>query len=247
MNVADELFKIWSAKPAHKSSAKTDVKKSERKTRGSRSETKPVKPKSGEEPKKHLTLLEQFLDSEKSLKINSSSSVSAKAEEPNSPNFMKAIRSIQKNAEKLGIPKESGTFCKNGTLYILDGHRVVKSKYDFLGVKDNPDGMEVERFFESSQFSKKINSPSFNELSKLVKETRKNAGKRKPTRVLYQFDNGLTVNADYLLDAMAITGNTEFGYSDNGNPLCSRSEDGLYEVVVCPVNSVEKFRGCKIA
>lgn len=254
MNIADELFDIWSAKPANKSLVKANKsEKSKRFSRALKSEDKTEKSKPVEKSEEYYSLLAQFLDAEKPLKSKKKSfdvcspSAFVAAQAPNDKNFMAAIKSIQKNAEKIGISKESGTFCKDGTLYIHDSHRIVKSKYDFIGAEENPKGFDAERFFETFKSSNKISSPSFEELSEMVKKTRREAGKRKPTRVLYQFKNGLTVNADYLLDAMAITGTSEFYCSDNKSPLIFKSEDDFYEVVVCPVNPAEKFQGCRIA
>lgn len=236
MNIADELFEIWSAKPAKKSSEKIEVEKSKRKSEGSKTEVE-----SAEAKTEIGSLLDLLMDVQEphGEKPNPSKKIGG--------NFMAAIRNIQKSAEKLGISKEAGTFCKDGTLYIHDSHRIVKSKYDFIGAGENPKGFDAERFFETFKSSKKISSPSFEELAEMVKKTRREAGKRKPTRVLYQFKNGLTVNADYLLDAMAITGSSEFYCSDNKSPLIFKSEDDFYEVVVRPVNPSEKFQGCRIA
>ena len=236
MGTADELFDLWLSKPAKKSTAKTEVKKSKRVFTAQKSEPKSAETKTG-----IGSLLDLLTD------IQEPKQVAKHPSKKSEGDFMDAIRNIQKNAEKLGFSKEKGTFCKNKTLYILDSHRIVKSKYDFIGASENPEAHDVEGFFEEIETVKKTNAPSFSELTEMVKKARKDAGKRKPARVLYQFEDGLTVNADYLLDAMAITRNSEFGYSDKKSPLIFKSEDGLYEVAVLPVNPAEKFQGCKVA
>lgn len=166
-----------------------------------------------------------------------------------SKDFMQAIKSIQKSAVKYGIDEACATFTEGDFLYIHDNFRVVKSKHKFMKAGENVGGFDVNKFFSTVYKSntKKLTAPAISELSEMVKKTRKDAGKRKPTRVLYQFKNGLTINADYLLEAMEITGSNKFTYSDLMHPLLFKSDDKNYEVIVCPVHSAEKFQGCRIA
>ena len=166
-----------------------------------------------------------------------------------SKTFMKTIEGIQKSAEKHGFDRSCATFSEGKFLYILDGHRILKSKQKFITAGKNVGGFDVDNIFGDThnRITEKIASPTYAELSEMVKKTRKDAGKRKPTRVLYQFKNGLTVDADYLLDALNITENTEFSFTDRTHPLVFESKDKNYEMLVCPVHSAEKFQGCRIA
>ena len=217
MSVVDELLKMWDAKPTEKSTEKS-VQKS---TRNS------------------------------ARKAERKSTAKSKAQEKNvlSKTFMKTIEGIQKSAEKHGIDKACATFFEGKFLYVLDGHRILKSKQKFIKAGKNVGGFDVDNIFGDvhNRITEKITSPTYAELSEMVNKTRKDAGKRKPTRVLYQFKNGLTVDADYLLDALSITDNTEFSFTDKTHPMIFESKDKNYEVLVCPVNSAEKFHGCKVA
>jgi len=69
-------------------------------------------------------------------------------------------------------------------------------------------------------------------------------GKR-GAKVAYTFeDNGLTVNAAFLLEAMQATGSNEVKWASIKSPICLASEDTFY--MVCPINGKDSAKGLHV-
>lgn len=238
MSRADELFKMWVEKPTRKSDGFSERKSKEK----PKKETKTEAEKSVKNSKKQTTKKPEKKSEEKSAYNNSDR------------NFMKAVESIQKNAKKTGVSEEKSTFMQDGKLIILDGHRILRAKYPFITAKEVENPLETKKFFEAAyqNCDRKMQCPTIPELKALIKGAKEEACKGldqfeikrakrhgKLKRVLYRFENGLTVNADYLLDAINLTGKSEFRCnSENVNvPILFESDDGIYEHILLPVHS----------
>ncbi len=235
MKTAEDLFKMWYEKPTKISAGKSAEKPAKKAVKKTAKAEKPIK---------------------KSVEISKDAF--------NGRDFSQAVKNIQKSAERNGLSREFSTFMKGKHLFILDNYRILKCKYPFITAPKNPKGLDVDRFFTDAHnriTGEKFNAPTIPELKKMIAEAKEDycrglseaeirrlKRKGKLSRVLYQFDNGLTVNADYLIDALALTRKTEFSFTGLKYPLIFQSDDGNYEMALCPVNSQEKFKGaCKVA
>ena len=249
----EELFRMWSAKPTKKSVVKATEKTVKKSKEVSVKKAEPKK--SAEKPKKQTV---------KKQEKKSEQKIPAKVE---GQNFMSAVKHIQKSAEKRGLAENAGTFSKGNFLYLTDNCRILKSRFKFITAGENPKAFDVDNFFaqvHNRKGEKTANCPTIPELKKLIenakaeyckgmtdKEIAKAKRKGELKRVLYRFEDGLTVNADFLMDAIHLTGSTEFKYiaKDKKSPLIFKSSDGNYEMALLPVYSTDKkFKGnCKVA
>lgn len=164
--------------------------------------------------------------------------------------FMTAVKNIQKSAKSNGYAEEESTYLQNDKLIIMDGHRILRAKYPFITAKKTEGTFDADKFFQQvhSLHTEKMKAPEISELKRLILKARedfceglseleirrmKRHGYFK--RILYRFENGLTVNAQYLLDAINLTGTTEFYSSGLKDPMLFESEDGIYEHALLPV------------
>lgn len=228
MTGADELYAMFletsqGNKPSKKSAESKPVK--------SKVETSTKTVKKSQEKKQHEKVVEKMPER----------------------SFITAVKNIQKSAKSNGYAEEKSMYLQDGKLILLDGHRILRSKYDFWGAKkaDSEENFfDADKFFQQvhSLHSEKMEAPEISELKRLILKAREDfceglseleikRAKRNGDlkRILYRFENGLTVNAQYLLDAINLTGVTEFYSSGLNDPMLFESQDGIYEHALLPV------------
>lgn len=160
--------------------------------------------------------------------------------------ILKAIKNIQKNAEKLHMnPK---LFENNGWIACTDGHRVLRTVADgIIKETDEPlyDKMNLDGYFNSKEYIE-VQSPTLFELKVIERQAKvpfMQKGKLPSGKVAYVFDiNGekYHVNIKYLMDGILATGSTTFLYQKRLAPIIFKSEDGKTEYMTLPINGEQE-------
>lgn len=177
-------------------------------------------------------LLEDFRN-EARAKINKAAGVT---------NIEKAFKVIIKAAEKAYNRDLHGAFMRGNYIYACDGHRIIRTNkmVDLPAVK----GVAADEFWAKAEKEiarhEEVELPDLAQFTMDVKTMQKQAGRG--YRVLYRFENGLVLDADYLLEAMKAT-KAEKLVRDEGmtkKPVLLYGED--MDVLLLPVNASEHIK-----
>lgn len=151
----------------------------------------------------------------------------------------KAFKVIIKSAEKTYNRDLHGAFKRGDYTYACDGHRAIRTKktVNLLEVR----GVAADELWTKAENEirrhEEVELPNIADFTVDVKTMQKQAGRN--ATILYTFENGLTVNAVYLLEAMKATG-AEVLIRDEGatkKPFFLYGED--VDMLLLPVNSNE--------
>jgi hypothetical protein len=174
-------------------------------------------------------LLEDF-QNEARAKINKAAGVT---------NVERAFKVIIKAAEKGYNLSLKGAFKRGDYTYASDGHRLIRTKRPVSLPEAN--GVAADEFWEKAE--KEIARYEEVELPDLAQFTLDVKTMQKQTlrghRVIYCFENGLTLDADYLMEAMKAT-KAEKLVRDEGatkKPVFFYGED--VDVLLLPVHTGE--------
>ena len=174
-------------------------------------------------------LLEDF-QNEARAKINKAAGVT---------NIERAFKVIIKAAEKGYNLSLKGAFKRGDYTYASDGHRLIRTKRPVS--LPEAKGVAADEFWEKAE--KEIARYEEVELPDLAQFTLDVKTRQKQTlrgyRVLYRFENGLVLDADYLLEAMKAT-KAEKLVRDEGmtkKPVLLYGED--MDVLLLPVSTGE--------
>lgn len=138
-------------------------------------------------------------------------------------------------------------FCgsNDGIIYALDGVQLMRTTEKIEGVEPLRD--------EKTETIKNILKGEEGELEGLINITLKDLkegikakkGGKRSVKVVYTTPEGVTLNADYLVNAMTATGSNNYRYSTKKAPIFMKSETTTY--MLCPVNcKVEMTEGLSI-
>lgn len=121
-------------------------------------------------------------------------------------NVAKAFKSVIKSAKKVNNSDLQGAFRDGEYICVCDSHRAMRTKADISlpmakGIKLDT---IYKKMWERITSREEIHLPDRAELLTEVKTCRKRVGSK--GAVNYTFEDGLTVNAEFLLDAMEATG-----------------------------------------
>jgi hypothetical protein len=140
-------------------------------------------------------LLEDF-QNEARAKINKAAGVT---------NIERAFKVVIKAAEKGYNLSLKGAFKRGDYTYASDGHRLIRTKRPVSLPEAN--GVAADEFWEKAEKEiaryEEVELPDLAQFTLDVKTMQKQAGRG--YRVLYRFENGLVLDADYLLEAMKAT------------------------------------------
>lgn len=174
-------------------------------------------------------LLEDF-QNEARAKINKAAGVT---------NIERAFKVIIKAAEKTYNRDLHGAFKRGDYTYACDGHRAIRTKKTVNLLEAR--GVAADEFWAKAENEirrhEEVELPNIADFMVDVKTMQKQAGRN--ATILYTFENGLTVNAVYLLEAMKATG-AEVLIRDEGatrKPFFLYGED--VDMLLLPVNSNE--------
>lgn len=151
----------------------------------------------------------------------------------------KAFKVIIKAAEKTYNRDLHGAFMRGNYIYACDGHRAIRTHkmVDLPAVK----GVAADEFWAKAENEirrhEEVALPNIADFTVDVKTMQKQAGRN--ATILYTFENGLTVNAVYLLEAMKATGAEVLVRDEEATkkPFFLYGED--MDVMLLPVNSNE--------
>lgn len=167
----------------------------------------------------------------------------ADAPKKSKTNVKKAFEYVAKRAAK-NIQGTSGK-C-DGVSYACDTHQMIKTTEEMdVDALDKADAAKSEKmladYIKQCEKSGKLDvtAKEVREGMKLIKNGKRGA------KVMYTLDEGITLNADYLLNALTATAATEYLYIDAKHPVVFRNETTTY--MLCPINSkVELDKGFKL-
>lgn len=138
-------------------------------------------------------------------------------------------------------------FCgsNDGMTYALDGVQLMRTTEKIEGAEPLRD--------EKAETIKNILKGEEGKLEGLINITLKDLkegikalkGGKRSVNVVYTTPEGVTLNADYLVNAMTATGSNDYRYSTKKAPIFMKSETTTY--MLCPVNcKVEMTEGLSI-
>ena len=177
-------------------------------------------------------LLEDF-QNEARAKINKTAGVT---------NIERAFKVVIKAAEKTYNRDLHGAFMRGNYIYASDGHRIIRTNkmVDLPAVN----GVATDEFWEKAEKEiaryEEVELPDLAQFTLDVKTMQKQAGRG--YRVIYRFENGLALDADYLLEAMKAT-KAEKLVRDDGmtkKPVFLYGED--VDVLLLPVHTGEHIK-----
>lgn len=151
----------------------------------------------------------------------------------------KAFKAIIKSAEKTYNRDLHGAFMRGNYIYASDGHRIIRTNK----MVDLPtvNGVATDEFWEKAEKEiaryEEVELPDLTQFTLDVKTMQKQAGRG--YRVIYRFENGLALDADYLLEAMKAT-NAKKLVRDEGmtkKPVFLYGDD--VDVLLLPVHTGE--------
>lgn len=154
-------------------------------------------------------------------------------------NIERAFKVIIKAAEKGHNPSLKGAFMRGNYIYACDGHRIIRTNkmVDLPAVK----GVDADELWAKAEKEiarhEEIDLPDLAQFTLDVKTMQKQAGRG--YRVIYRFENGLALDANYLLEAMKAT-KAEKLVRDEGTtkkPVLLYGED--MDVLLLPVHTGE--------
>ena len=121
-------------------------------------------------------------------------------------NIAKAFKAVIKTAKKVNNADLQGAFKHGEYTYVCDSHRAMRTTADIALPTAKGINMEVlyKKMLDAITSREELELPDRAELMTEVKTCRKAVGRS--GIVHYTFKDGLTVNAEYLLDAMEATG-----------------------------------------
>lgn len=177
-------------------------------------------------------LLEDF-QNEARAKINKTAGVT---------NIERAFKVVIKAAEKGYNPSLKGAFKRGDYTYASDGHRMIRTKRPVSLPEAN--GVAADEFWRKAEKEiaryEEVELPDLAQFTLDVKTMQKQAGRG--YRVIYRFENGLVLDADYLLEAMKAT-KAEKLVRDEGmtkKPVLLYGDD--VDVLLLPVNASEHIK-----
>lgn len=161
-------------------------------------------------------------------------------------NIQKAFMTVIKAAQKHNSRNLTGAFKRGEHTYACDGHRLIRTKKDVS--LPQAVGADVDTYWRKAESEiarhEEVDLPDPSEFAVDVKTMKKEAGKG--YRIIYTFENGLCVDAEYLLEAMKATG-TDRLVMDEGatkKPMFFYGDD--VDVMLLPVNSESTKPGLRI-
>ena len=154
----------------------------------------------------------------------------------------KAFKAIIKSAEKTYNRNLHGAFMRGNYIYASDGHRIIRTNkmVDLPTAK----GVAADEFWAKAENDihrhEEVELPNIADFMVDVKTMQKQAGRN--ATILYTFENGLTVNAVYLLEAMKATGAETLVKDEEATkkPFFLYGED--MDVMLLPVYSGNSFK-----
>lgn len=150
--------------------------------------------------------------------------------------IQKAYEYIEKSAAKVvkngGYEMPAGVH--EGIAYITDGFQIIITSENVTNNEVEP--VRAKWYNEMRKSTENYNNRgsltiSAKELKEGIKELK--AGRRN-AKVVYTTPEGITLNADYLYNAMIATGSNEFRYQGKKNPFIMENDKTFY--LLLPVN-----------
>ena len=145
----------------------------------------------------------------------------------------KAIEKIEKSAAKNNYHFNNGTF--ENTAYATDTFQLIKTTAATTESRiEKSDAEKLDRILESTKdFNNKGNlNITAKELKAGIKEAK--AGRRN-AKVVFTTADGITLNANYLLNALTATGTSEYRFNTKKNPVIFENDTTTY--LICPINA----------
>ena len=104
---------------------------------------------------------------------------------------------------------------------------------------------KTEKFYPTAYTDTVLEAPSVKEL-KAMRDNEKMkyrmlTGKRScDRRVIYKFENGYTLNIEYLIDGINATGSNKLYFWGHKQPCLFKSEDDKTDYLLCPINNADE-------
>ena len=159
----------------------------------------------------------------------------------------KSFDAIVKNASKEKFAAfKCGSF--EGITYATEGHQLMKTTDTIEApALEAFEADQYKKLFAANDFSK-MEKAAFTLTAKEIREAIKTAKNgRRNAKVVYTTGHGVTLNANYLLNAVVATGATEYKYTDHKSPVVFENDKTFY--MVLPINTrnmPELEEGCHV-
>lgn len=153
----------------------------------------------------------------------------------------KAMKAILKNSEKLNRSNAlKYAFYKNNFYYVCDSCRIFaySGKIELPELPEDVQPMDYEKIFQSPADCEKITIPELSELKTELKIL-KAAKKGKNVKYYYKHSSGLTLNLQFLIDAMECGEKLTFYRTKNNAPMFFYNESGTVKGCILPVRCKE--------
>lgn len=159
--------------------------------------------------------------------------------------LLQAVKSIQKTGCKDTRQFLGAIYEENGKNVILDNCRIIRTTEAIGTAEDFPDKFKTERIF-NQEWESEIKLPTEKELREAIKKAKadfKEKNGKRAKSVMYRFENGLALNAEWLLDGIKATEAEVLRYAGIRKPVVLQNDKTEY--LLLPIANAGEFTGIK--